>query len=223
MKEQNKSDKIRTLTIIGMAAMILLVLTKLLPLPHIEGYSILVGITFFFLIEMIGKTPEKDSGLRFTTIWDDLKKPGVLIWVLLPIASAIGSILLGLLLFGSQDIDHVLGRTADLLSFDKIPLLIGELILGAFGEEIAFRGFFVGKGMKVFPYWACALSSSLVFALAHFSEGPAAVVCYDLIGIFIDALIYATIYRKTENCVISTIAHFLCNAAGLFVVFAFFR
>ena len=219
----NKPTISRTLTIIGILAMILLVSTKFLPMPSIEGYSIFVGIAFFFLIEFIEKTPEKESGLRFTTILSDLQKPGALIWVLLPIVSSIGSILLGKLLFDNGFVDHVLGRTGSLLSFDRLPLLIGQLIIGALGEEIAFRGFFVGKGMKQFPYWVCAIVSSLVFALAHFAQGTTVIVIYDLIGIFIDALIYATIYRKTGNCLISTIAHFLCNAVGLILTFVWFR
>ena len=219
MKE---TDKGRILTVAGMAAMILFVATKAMPSVNIEGYSILAGIAFFFIIEVMEKTPEKESGLRFTTVLSDLKKPGVILWVLLPVVSAAGSILLGKLLFDEQYISHVLGRTENLLSFDQVLKLIVQLVIGAFGEEIAFRGFFVGKGMKVFPYRLCALVSSLIFALAHFASGNTGVVIYDLAGIFIDALIYATIYKKTGNCVISTIAHFLCNIVGLIISFAFF-
>ena len=218
----NKTEKGRILTIIGMVLMILFVATKLIPTLNIEGYSIIAGIAFFFIVEIIEKTPEAQSGLRFTTILSDLKKPGVIIWVLLPVASSVLSILLGKLLFDNRFVEHVLGRTSSLLSFDQMLKLIGQLIIGAFGEEIAFRGFFVGKGMKIFPYWPCAVVSSLIFAAAHYAIGNISVVIYDLVGIFIDALIYATIYRKTGNCVISTIAHFLCNAVGLIITFAFF-
>ena len=223
MNHAGKADKSRTLTIIGIIAMLLMISTKALPSHHIEGYSIFVGLAFFFIIEAVTKTPEAESGLRFTTIPKDLKKPGALFWMLLPIASAVISILLGKLLFNDGYVNHVLGRTDSLLSFDKIPLLIGQLIIGAFGEEIAFRGFFVGKGMKQFPYWICALVSSAAFAAAHFSAGSAGIVIFDLAGIFIDSLIYSTVYRKTGNCVISTIAHLLCNVSGLLITFTFFR
>lgn len=95
------------------------------------------------------------------------------------------------------------------------------MVLLALGEEISFRGFFVGKGMKLFPYWLCAVVSSAVFAAAHIAVGNVGVVVFDIVGIFIDGLIYATIFKKTENCLISTIAHLLCNASGFAFVFLF--
>ena len=107
-----------------------------------------------------------------------------------------------------------------MLSFGKIPLLIGQLIIGALIEEIAFRGFFVGKGMKLFPYWLCMLVSSAVFAAGHYYPGDIAVVAFDLLFIFIDSLIFSAIYRKTGNCVVSAIAHFLANSVGLILLFA---
>ncbi|MBR0137444.1 MAG: CPBP family intramembrane metalloprotease [Erysipelotrichaceae bacterium] len=219
---EKRKETGRLLTFIGMIAMIGFVATKAIPTINIEGYSILAGVAFFFIVEIVEKTPEADSGLRFTTVLSDLKKPGVILWVLLPAVSAIVSILLGKLLFDDQFVSHVLGRTDSLLSFDKILLLIGELIIGALGEEIAFRGFFIGKGEKLLPFWACAVLSSLIFSAAHYATGNTAVVLYDLAGIFIDALIYAMIYKKTGNCLISTIGHFLCNVTGLVVAFAFF-
>ena len=64
MNFSSKADKSRLLTIVGMIVMILFIATKAIPSLHVEGYSILVGITFFFIIEAIGKTPEAQSGLR---------------------------------------------------------------------------------------------------------------------------------------------------------------
>lgn len=217
-----KTQKSRAYTIIGMSLMASFILTKFIPSIQMEGGSIFIGIASFFLVEYIEKTREKDSGLRFTTIIEDLKKPGVLLWMSFPIISSIGSILLGKLLFGNGYVDHVLSRTDSVLSFEQISVLIGQLVTGAFGEEIAFRGFFVGKGMKIFPFQACMLLSSFLFSIAHYAPGDPMIVAYDLIGIFIDALIYSMIYKKTGNCVISVIAHFLLNLIGLVLVFALF-
>lgn len=77
--------------------------------------------------------------------------------------------------------------------------------------------------MKLFPYWLCAVVSSAVFAVAHLAVGDFGVVVFDIVGIFIDGLIYATIviFKKTGNCLISTIAHILCNVSGLAFVFLF--
>ena len=219
MNSSLKADKSKMLTIVGIAIMILLVLTKAVPALQRAQYSLFVGLAFFFVVEGVAKTPDAESGLRFKTFFIDLKKPGVLLWTLLPIATAIGSILLGNVLFGDGYVNHVLGRTGSILSFDQIGLFAIQLILAALGEEIAFRGFFVGKGMKLFPYWLCAVVSSAVFAAAHIAVGSLGIVVFDIAGIFIDSLIYTTVYKKTENCLISTVAHLLANASGFAFVF----
>lgn len=219
MSSTIKTDKSKMLTIVGIAIMILLVLTKVVPTSQLAQYSLFVGLAFFFIVEGVAKTPDAESGLRFKTFFTDLKKPGVLPWTLLPIATAIGSILLGNILFGDGYVDHVLGRTASILSFDQIALFAIQLIFAALGEEIAFRGFFVGKGTNLFPYWLCAVVSSAVFAAAHITVGSFGIVVFDIVGIFIDSLIYTTIYKKTENCLISTVGHLLCNASGFAFIF----
>lgn len=204
-----------TFTVIGLFAMILLTMTKVVPSSQIAGYSVLVGIAFFFIVEAAAKTQDAESGLRFKTIFKDIKKPGVLVWMLLPIVSAIVTLVVGDLIFGGEFSSHVVGRTSSMLSFNKIPLLIGQVIIAALGEEIAFRGFFVGKAMKIVPFWPCAVVSSLVFAAGHIAIGSVGLVAYDVATIFIDSMIYAVIYRKSGNCLVCTISHILCNAAGI--------
>lgn len=203
------------LTIIGITIMLLLTATKLVSSSKIAGYSVFVGIAFFFIVEAVAKIKDADSGLRFKSIIDDIKKPGVLVWMLLPIGTALLSLVIGNIFFGSAYISHVYSRTDSILSFDKIPLLIFQLIIAAWGEEIAFRGFFVGKSMRIFPFWACAAVSSLTFAAGHIATGNAAVVIYDVGMVFVDSIIYSMVYRKSGNCMISTFSHILCNATGL--------
>lgn len=97
------------------------------------------------------------------------------------------------------------------------------MIIAAFGEEIAYRGFLLGKGMKLFPFWLCALVSSVVFAAGHIAEGNIGLVAYDVTTIFIDSLIFSVIYHKSGNCVISTFSHILGNTVALVATFVFFR
>ena len=217
-----KKDKGKILTIVGLGVMILLVLTKVVPTSQMAQYSLFVGLAFFFIVEAVEKTPDRESGLRFNTLFVDLKKPGVLLWTVLPIVTAIGWIIVGSIIFGNQYVSHVFGRTSSILSFNQIPLLIVQMTFAALGEEIAFRGFFIGKGMKLFPYWLCAVASSVTFAAAHIAVGDIGVVVFDILGIFIDGLIYATIYRKSDNCLISTIAHLLSNTSAVAFMFLFF-
>ena len=209
------------LTLIGIAVMILLAFTKVVPSSNIAGYSVFVGIAFFFIIEAVAKTPNAESGLRFDTIVEDIKKPGVIVWLLLPSVSGIVTLVVGNLMFSGDFVVHVMGRTSSILSFDKIALLIGQVIIAAFGEEIAYRGFFLGKGMKIFPFWFCAVVSSLAFAAGHIATGDMGIVVYDIAAVFIDSLIFSVIYHKSGNCVISTFSHILGNAISIATVFLF--
>lgn len=217
-----KEDKSAAFTTIGLIAMILLTATKVTPSSQIAGYSVFVGIAFFFIVEAVAKTWGAESGLRFKTVLADIRKPGVLLWMLLPIVSAVATLIIGNLIFSGEFVSHVMGRTSVILSFNKIPLLVGQVIIAALGEEIAFRGFFLGKTMKIFPFWLCAVASSVVFAAGHIAAGNVGLVVYDTATIFIDSMIYAIIYRKSGNCLVSTISHILCNAAGIAAALIFY-
>jgi len=76
----------------------------------------------------------------------------------------------------------------------------------------------VGKGMKQLPFWSVAIVGAVIFAAAHYTAGPAGIVAWDLGGIFIDAILFAILYRKTGNCLISFVPHFLNNMIGFFLV-----
>lgn len=218
--ENNKKSVV--ITIIGVAIMILLTLTKVVPSSKIAGYSVFVGLAFFFITEAVDKARGPKSGLRFNTIAADIKSRGVITWVLLPSVSGIVTLVVGNLIFGGEFVAHVMGRTGSTLSFDKTAMLIGQVIIAAFGEEIAYRGFFLGKGMKIFPFWLCAVVSSVVFAAGHIAAGNIGVVLYDVAAVFIDSLIFSVIYHISGNCVISTLSHILGNAISLVAVFLFF-
>ncbi len=214
-KSSVKTNKGSILTIIGLLAMILITMTKMVPSTSMAGYSVLVGIAFFFIAEAVEKTSDVESGLRFKTFMSDIRKPWVIPLALLPILTAVATLVVGDLLFKGGFSAHVIGRTSSMLSFDKVALLVFQVVLAAFGEEIAWRGFFIGRSMKVFPFWLCAIVSSVLFAAGHIAVGNFGLVFYDVATIFIDSIIYALIFKKTGNCLISTVSHILCNAAGI--------
>ena len=218
--ENNKKSVVLTIT--GVAIMILLAVTKVVPSSKMAGYSVFVGIAFFFITEVVDRVKNFESCLRFNTIGEDLKKPGVIAWALLPSVSGIATLVVGNLIFGGEFVAHVMGRAGSILSFDKAVLLTGQVIIAAFGEEIAYRGFFLGKGMKVFPFWICAVVSSLTFAAGHIAAGNIGIVVYDVATVFIDSLIFSVIYHKSGNCVISTFSHILGNVISIVVVLVFF-
>ena len=129
--ENNKKSV--ALTITGVAVMILLTVTKVMPSSKIAGYSVFVGIAFFFITEAVGKEKGFESGLRFHTIPADLKKPGVTVWILLPIMSGIVTLVAGNLIFRGGFVAHIIGRTGSVgLSFNNLALLTGQVIAAVF-------------------------------------------------------------------------------------------
>ena len=209
----------RILVTTGVIVMILLSLTQLVPALKLAGYSVFVGIAFFFIVEAVAKTPKGQSGLRFKTFWSDMKKPGVLLWVLLPVVTAVVPLLLDRWFLKMDFAAHVVGRTDGMLSFENTFMLIVQVVILAWGEEIAWRGFFVGKTMGRYPFWLCAVVSSVLFACGHISDGPIGLLLYDLSFVFIDSLIFSVIYRKSGNCLVSTVSHIIGNAVGLAATF----
>lgn len=205
-------------TIIGLFLMAVLSLTKIIPELSLSGLTVLIGILFFFVLEYLEKKSHIESSLRFKSFFDDLKKQGVILLVLLPVGSATATLLIGNMLFKGAFTSHVLGRTNGMLSFDKIPLLMVQIAIAALGEEIAWRGFFLGKSMRILPFWFCAILSSLLFAIAHISSGSIGLVSYDIFMIFVDSIIYAMIYKKSGNCLISAPSHILGNATGILLL-----
>ncbi len=218
MFDSTKNYKVRMITLIGMAVMIVAVAAKAATSSVLAAAAIhIAGLACFFVIEGVEKTPDSESGLSFKRFFSDLKKPGVIPLILFLLVLSPAEMLLSKAVFGRAYIDHVLGRIS-MPSLDQLPLLLFSQIVTVLGEEIEFRAFFVGKGMKRFPFWPVAVAGAVLFAAAHYAAGPAGIVAWDLGGIFIDAILFAVLYRRTGNCLISFIPHFLNNMIGFFLV-----
>ena len=218
MKAIGKSDKSAMLTITGMAVMIIAVAFKAATSSVIAAAAVhAAGLACFFIIEGIEKTPDSESGLSFKRFFSDLKKPGVIPLILFMLVLSPAEMLLSRAVFGRAYIDHVLGRI-NVPAPDQLPLLLFSQIVSVLGEEIEFRGFFVGKGMKRFSFRPVAAAGAVLFAAAHYASGSAGIVAWDLGSILIDAVLFAVLYRKTGNCLVSFVPHFLNNMLGFFLV-----
>ena len=217
MPDASKKDNVKLITLLGMAAMIIAVAVKAATSSMIAAAAIHVaGLACFFIIEGIEKTPDSESGLSFKRFFSDLKKPGVIPLIFFMLVLTPAQMLLSKAVFGRAYIDHVLGRV-NMPGLDQLPLLFNQTV-AVLGEEIEFRAFFVGKGMKHFPFWPLTAVSAVLFAAAHFVTGAPGIVAWDLGGILIDAILFAILYRKTGNCLISFVPHFLNNMIGFFLV-----
>ena len=170
--------------------------------------ALIIGIAAFFLTRKTndGKNPDRP------TVWSWLKDRNCLTLMFMPLCMNVISLLTATF-FVPEFIAHLKARTG-FLSFHMIPVLVIELVIAALGEEIAWRAFFQKQLCKIVPFWPAVMVSSALFAICHFNQGSAAVVVYDLVFIWINAIIYGVIFRKTDHALLSAAAHFLANLFG---------
>ena len=175
---------------------------------------ILFSILYLFIENKRNKGKMEDIGFIPKNILSDIKKYWWLI--LIPVVSCIVSI--NLSKFVLPEFYLFLLDKKPMLSIDKSFLQIPKLLILAFSEEIAFRGFFQTKLCNIIkPIWAIIITS-LFFVIANFSAGSISSLIYVLFFIFIDSIIYGVIYQKTKNIYLCTISHFLANVFSTFIL-----
>ncbi|MGK0467596.1 lysostaphin resistance A-like protein [Clostridium sp.] len=184
-------------------------------LTNVAGLSltVLFSILYLFIENKRNKGKMEDIGFIPKNILSDIKKNWWLI--LIPVVSCIVSI--SLLKFVLPEFYLYLLDKKSMLSFDKSLLQIPKLLILAFAEEIAFRGFFQTKLCNITkPIWAIIIAS-LFFAIGNFSAVSISVI-YILFFIFMDNIVYGVIYQKTKNIYSCTISHFLANVTATFIL-----
>lgn len=184
---------------------------------NIAGISVIIGVVFFIIHETSNKENSDNSGLSTKINNVNLNKTNIWILILLPILMNIVCIV-GAKFVLPEYIDHLYGRTEGMLSLDKIVLLILQLAFLAFGEEIAWRGFYQKQLNIALPIAPAIIITSLIFSIAHMSMGSTLVVAYDLVFIFINSVLYGVIFYKTNNVWISAFAHFIANVFAILVI-----
>ena len=177
---------------------------------QLASFTLIIGIVAFFVTR---KTNDgKNEGLNHKTILNLLKNKNIIILIFMPMIMNVICLFIAKI-FVPEFIEHLTVRT-DFLAFNMIPVLIVELIIAALGEEIAWRAFFQKQLSKILPSVPSLIVSSALFSICHFNQGNSIVVIYDLLFVFINAIFYGIIFKKTDNAFISTIAHFLANLFG---------
>jgi len=186
-------------------------------LSFIQASLYILAIPYLFIEKLLRKQPLSEIGFRMKGAGKDALKYWWLIF--LPIGTSAGSLFLSKWVV-PDFWGYVLARIQPMLAFDKLPMLIFQLLILSLAEEICFRAFLQRKlAIAINPTVAIA-ATSLFFAIGHFGDGSPAVILYDLAWIFIDSLIYGMIFHKTKSVYLSWISHFLANLCGIFVLLA---
>lgn len=184
---------------------------------NIAGISVCIGVVFFFVNKRIQNQSFEGCGFDIKAISSNLKEKRIYFWMAMPLIMDIVSITIGKL-FIPEYIEHVLTRTEIFISFDKIILLIIQLLVLALGEEIAWRAFFQNQLQKMLPIAWSLIITSLLFAIGHIASGNIAIIIFDIFFVFINSILYGIIFKKTNNAWMSTIAHFLANLFSIIIL-----
>ena len=181
------------------------------------GISVCLGVMFFFVNKAMEKQAFSGSGFDIKAIESNLKVKSIWFWIVMPLIMDAICILLAILLLPDY-IDHVLARTENFVSFDKIGLLVVQLAVLALGEEIAWRAFFQKQLQKVLSIAQAIIISSVLFSLGHFTSKNLNIVAYDIFFVFINSVLYGIVFHKTNNAWISGISHFSANLLSVIVL-----
>lgn len=181
---------------------------------NFAGLTIVIGVAMYFVVLAMKKTEDL---LNFKMISRALQDKNLVVLCLMPLALNI-ICLVGAKLFLPEFVEHLKMRT-NFLAVNQIPLLIIQLAIAAIGEEIAWRGFFQNQLSAVLPFLPALIVTAALFAICHHTSGSLSVVLYDMLFIFINALLYGFIFRKVNNIFISSLAHFLANLSGIIFIF----
>lgn len=210
--------KKKKLTLTALILMVVFSFSGLLTLigdndVNLASVTLIIGIVFYFVTR---DSEEKDE-MSLKAIPKILKDWKNVVLMFLPLVSA--AVCYGLAnLVLPEFIEHLSNRI-DFLSFGTIVLLIAELLIAAFGEEIAWRGFFQNRLSKSMPFPPAVLITASLFAVCHFTIDSVIVVLYDLLFIVIDAVLFGIIFKRTKNIIVCTISHFVANFCSVLFLF----
>jgi len=183
--------------------------------------GMLVTIAYLIIERFLRRRQKEEIGFNIKGIPLALRENWLFILLVVFVTPLI-TVVIGKL-FVPEYFTHVLNRVAPYVKMDSMDKLFGQLLLLAFGEEIVFRAFLQGRlSLFINPRWAIILSS-IVFAAVHFTAGVMVVVLMDLLSVFVDSLLFGIIFKRSNNVFASTIAHFLGNSFGMFVLIFFSR
>ena len=180
--------------------------------PNLASVTLIIGIVFYF----VARDPEEKTGMSLKAAAQCLKDWKTDVLLLMPLLMVALDYGMAKLLLPAY-LEHLMERI-DFLSFSAVLLLLVELVVAALGEEIAWRGFFLNKLSKSFPFPLALLASACLFSMCHFTVDSPVVVLYDLLFIVIDAVFYGFLYKRTNNVLVCTLSHFLANLFGVFAL-----
>jgi membrane protease YdiL (CAAX protease family) len=196
----------------------ILIITSFTPY---KAMGILVVIAYLMIESRLRGRTKEESGFNLRGLPQALRENWLFILLVVFITPLI-TVMVGKL-FLPEYFNHVLERVTPFVNMDSMDKLFTQLLVLAFGEEIVFRVFLQGRLSWFINSRLAILLSSIVFAVVHFTPGILVVVLIDLLSVFVDSLLFGTIFERSKNVFASTLAHFLGNSFGIMMLILFAR
>ncbi|WP_160360393.1 type II CAAX prenyl endopeptidase Rce1 family protein [Clostridium chromiireducens] len=208
MEKKQKVDKrllAETLTVIIITVLLFLIFNNL------KAIIPVIPIIYLLIEKRIRHHSWADIGFNIKTVLVDITTNWH--WItLVGVISPILSFYIGKYCIAGY-IEHVKSR----LPLDVkviIPAII-SITIGAFLEEIIFRGFVQGRLQWFMAPVKAIIISSMLFTFMHYSDGSIAIVIFDMFGIFIDSILFGIIFTRTKNIFTSWIGHYISDIIGM--------
>jgi membrane protease YdiL (CAAX protease family) len=195
-----------------MVVVALIAIGGMLLIPQAKTLFALIPAIYILVERRLRKRTWADIGFKFSTFWQDLQAN----WILFMLAGLIVQPLTAVLTkaFAPAYLEHVISRLPfpqDINWFVLIPLLAASLL----GEEMTFRSLIQGRLTPFVGGTVAIAVTSLLFAIAHLSPGAFVIVAIDLITIFIDSILYGSMYARGNNLIVVWMAHLLGDILGM--------
>lgn len=211
MDKNQRNGQLDTQLLIETLVVISITILLFLTFNNLKSIIPVIPVIYLLIERRIRHRSWSDVGFNAKNILSDIKMNWYLI-LLVGVISPLLTFYIGRYCIPGY-IDHVKSR----LPMDVnviIPAIITATI-GTFLEEVIFRGFVQGRlELFITPIKAIIISSFL-FAFMHYSNGSIAIVALDMIGIFIDGILFGIIFSKTKNIFASWIGHYLSDLIGI--------
>jgi membrane protease YdiL (CAAX protease family) len=216
-----EKKKLNTVVLVFLIVMTLVSFANLIriefdgSLLKLAGLVVIIGVVAFFVTRKTNDS--KDEGLNIKTCLNQIKNRKIIILMLIPVIFDVLTVFVEKAFFPDV-LAHSLARLPFEMDPSKIIPIIIELLILPLGEEIALRGFYQKQAAKLIGFVPALVIASFIFAVGHFSYGSPVVVIMDLVGVFIDSLIFGIIFKETDNAWCSWISHSLADIVAVIVM-----
>jgi membrane protease YdiL (CAAX protease family) len=199
------------------ASVIVIYLAISFLVPSLKQIIVLPLIAYMVIESWLRQRSWTDNGFGMRDIPAGFRK--TIGWFLLVVFGTQFLCVFGEHFFLPEVSAHIIKR----IPYDVFSLNVGffiSLAIATFLEELLFRALFQNRLSAFISPTAAIGLVSLVFAIAHFDAGPALVVFIDLLGVFVDSVIYGIIFQRSGNVFVSWVPHYLADIVALLLILA---